>query len=88
MPARVLFLVFPLVSGASGEIRSREWDPAKSLPFIPLPSFLRSQPAGRAALAAEEGAFAGSRGRRWARGDPGWRAPGAVAALPPPQRRR
>lgn len=68
--ARVLFPCFPAGSGASGEIKSRESVPPKSLPFIPLSSFLRLQPARRAqpwqkAKALSSGAAAARRG-----GDP------------------
>lgn len=62
------FLVFPAGSGASGQIRSRESVPAKSLPFIPLSSFLRSPPGGRAPGGGRRRV---PREPRRARGDPG-----------------
>lgn len=82
--AGVLFPYFPGGSGASGEIKSRDSVPPKSLPFIPLSSFLR--------LYSPRGVR--SPGRRLSRsrrgppqpGDPARGALRAAAALPPPGR--
>lgn len=81
----VCFPLFPAGSGASGEIKSGESVPPKSLPFSPLSSFLRLQPARRAQRWHKAKALSSGTAARRVAGPPGG-ALGAAAARPSPGR--